>query len=592
MRSIRYLFSAALIASLLGATTHAVAEEPKNPRKILTGWIPYYSMKTSLPSALNNLDLIQEVMPFWYTLKYNGAQKKIVVSDLYTPANPSVPIATPLASMRAAGLRIIPTVTDGTQKLVLSKELANPTSRNRLAADITTFVTTNNFDGIDLDLENFAFLDGNSSWAATQPNWVAFVKELSTQLRAKEKLLSMTSPVIFFPTDRQKGYTVYAWAQIAPYIDRLRIMTYDFSIANPGPIGPLAWTERSVQYAISVMPASKVFLGIPAYGRDWVTKVDGVCPKEVAGVIKPGAKAAAFVQRDALSLAQTYNVTPTYNQTFAEATFTYQKVYNGETTAGLATSCTATRTVWYQNTESVRTRALLVGKYRLGGITQWTLGMEDLATSQAVREVARSIAPDKVLASVATTRTEIGFGDAVNISGQFTLPDNSPVVGLKVWLEFLGADEQWRQVHDVTTSSDGGISIPLVLGKPATVRLYSEGSWEKLEAFSSTLDIKVNRKVSVSAPSYVLRGAQATISGSVYPRSAGVTVQLQSASLGAAATQSTSAKVVATATTDVQGNYSFTIPMNSRTLSTYNVVLPADAQWTLASSPTFTILVK
>ena len=42
------------------------------PRKILSGWIPYYGMSTSLPTAVANADLINEVMPFWYTLKLNS----------------------------------------------------------------------------------------------------------------------------------------------------------------------------------------------------------------------------------------------------------------------------------------------------------------------------------------------------------------------------------------------------------------------------------------------------------------------------------------------------------------------------------------
>ena len=51
------------------------------------------------------------------------------------------------------------------------------------------------------------------------------------------------------------------------------------------------------------MPASKVYVGIPGYGRDWVTKVEGTCPVEVANVVKVGAKAATFVLRDAAALA-------------------------------------------------------------------------------------------------------------------------------------------------------------------------------------------------------------------------------------------------------------------------------------------------
>jgi len=584
LRQVAHLLVGVLVVTAL-IQTSATAEEPKTPRKILTGWIPYYSMKTSLPSALNNLDLIQEVMPFWYTLKYNGAQKRLFVSDLYSSANPSVPIATPLASMRAAGLKIIPTITDGTGKLVLSKELATPAIRVRLAADITNFVVTNNFDGIDLDFENFAFLDGNGSWSTTQPLWVAFVKELSTQLRNQKKLLSITSPVVFFPTDRQKGYTVYGWAQIAPYIDRLRIMAYDYSVAKPGPIGPLAWTERSIQYAVSIIPASKVYVGVPAYGRDWVTDVQGVCPANVASAIKVGAKAAAFVQRDALNLAQTYKSVPTYNETFGEITFTYQKVYNGQTASGLATSCTATRTVWYHDSKSFIARAQFVAKYRLGGLSQWTLGMEDLATSQGIREVARSIAPDKVISNLSVDKTELGFGEVTNLTGRFTLPDKSPVAGLNVWVEALGSDEKWRQIYQTTTDVNGLVVIPLLLRKSTTVHLYSEGSWERAESFSTDVDINIYRKISVNAPNSVLRNTPVLISGTVYPRQAGVNVQLQNSA--SRATQS-----IASALTDDQGRFTFTVNSSARGIIQYQVTVPADSEWAQITSAPFAVLVR
>jgi hypothetical protein len=131
-RAIR-LTSKLLVALLaFSVVTSPQANSASQPRKILTGWIPYYGMKTALPAALNNADLIKEVMPFWYTLKYDGKTKAAFVSDLYTTGNPSVPIATPLAAMRAAGFQIIPTITDGTDKLVLANLLANAANRSKI----------------------------------------------------------------------------------------------------------------------------------------------------------------------------------------------------------------------------------------------------------------------------------------------------------------------------------------------------------------------------------------------------------------------------------------------------------------------------
>ncbi|MEY3345067.1 MAG: hypothetical protein RL125_788, partial [Actinomycetota bacterium] len=185
-------------------TTQAMTDPNKPPRRIWSGWIPYYSMRTSLPAAVNNQDLIREVMLFWYTIK-----SPTRILDLYKGANPSVPIDTPLAQLRSAGYLLIPTLTDGTEKLKLQKILAKPKERTQLVATIMELVRSKNFDGIDLDLEGFAFVDGTASWAKTAPLWVEFVKELSVALKAEGKILSVTTPVAFDPASGKRGYWVY-----------------------------------------------------------------------------------------------------------------------------------------------------------------------------------------------------------------------------------------------------------------------------------------------------------------------------------------------------------------------------------------------
>jgi spore germination protein YaaH len=143
---------------------------------------------------------MREVMPFWFTFKYNA--NKVSITDLYTPANPNIPMSTPLATIRNAGLTIIPTITDGTDKLVLANLLSTEQGRNDSVKAITDLVLANNFDGIDLDFENFAFVDGNTTWDKTKPSWIAFVKALSTSLHLNGKLLSITSPYLLDPATR------------------------------------------------------------------------------------------------------------------------------------------------------------------------------------------------------------------------------------------------------------------------------------------------------------------------------------------------------------------------------------------------------
>jgi spore germination protein YaaH len=559
------------------------AEATNPPRKILTGWLPYYSMKTYLPAVLANADLIKEIMPFWYTLKFDGKTKKPVVADVYKTANPSVPITEPLAALRNAGMTIIPTITDGTEKLVLANLISKPVTRKQVVDAIVATVASQNYDGIDLDFEGFAFIDPNTTWKATAPNWVLFIKELSAALHAQKKILSVTTPYLFDPAEKQKGYFVYAWADIAPFIDRLRIMTYDYSTSRPGPIGPIAWTEKTVKYAVSILPASKVYLGLPGYGKDWVTKVEGVCPSNLAKIISPSAKAGTFLMRDAASIAATYGAVPTYNEKFAEVTFSYKREYSGQTSSGLSTTCTASRTAWHQNAQSFSVRAQLVAKYQLGGVAQWVIGQEEPLAMVAIRDVATSIAPAQLESSLSLSTNEVSYGNPVTLSGAITLKDKSPIAALPFTVEGRYPDGSTRILTTGTTSFDGTYSIPMLIGKSVSLRVLTEASWERAASATPALSLAVSRNLILNPPTSVKSGLPFTISGVVLPRTAGVTITLST----------TSGKVIGqTTTTDAQGAFSITVPAQARSIATYQITVGADATWPVFASDAFSIIIR
>jgi spore germination protein YaaH len=579
--SLRIFLAILLVAIPLAQAEVARADNP--PRKILTGWLPYYSMKTYLPAVLANADLIREIMPFWYTLRYDSKTKRPVIVDVYKTANPSVPIATPLAALRNAGMTIIPTITDGTSELMLAKLISKPVSRKQVVDAIMTMVASQNYDGVDLDFEGFAFIDSPSTWKATAPNWVLFIKELSGALRAQNKLLSVTTPYVFNPAERQKGYFVYAWADIAPFIDRLRIMTYDYSTSRPGPIGPIEWVEKTVKYAISIMPASKVYLGLPGYGKDWVTKVEGICPANLAKVITPKARAGTFLMRDAANIAATYGAVPIYNEKFAEVTFSYKREYTGQTSSGLSTTCTASRTAWYQNAQSFSERAKLIAKHQLGGAAQWVIGQEEPLAMVAIREVATGIAPAQLESTLSASKTEVFYGNPVTLSGQITLKDKTPVASLVFSVEGTYPDGTVRTLTTGVTAADGTYVLPMLIGKSVSLQVLTEPSWERAASATQPITITVMRNLIIDPPTSVKAGSPSMISGVILPRTADASVTLTSAS----------GKVIgAPVQTDSQGGFTLTIPAQARGISTYQIAVAADTQWPLLKSETFSIIVR
>lgn len=606
-----------LLSTALTFSLSAYAADSQ-PRRIVTGWIPYYSVKTVIPfikklpstvvatpgapvscepneyspednAALyasylfTNKDLMKEVMPFWFTLK-----SPTLIRDDYTTGNPSWPMADTLCLMRKSGLKIIPTMTDGTDELVLAGYLARAETRTTIVKSILDLVNKNSFDGIDLDFEGFAFVDANTTWAKTAPNWVLFIKELSAQLHASQKILSVSTPYAFNPSEKQKGYTVYAWAEIASSIDRLRIMTYDYSVAKPGPIGPIEWGEKTLQYAVSIMPSSKVFIGLPGYGRDWITAVVGTCPVSAPPGLTVGAKAAVFKMNYANAKAAIDLATPVFDVKNSEATYSYVQSFNGVSAKGAATTCTVSRTVWYHNDRSYSERMNLVAKYRLGGAALWTLGMEDQSATTAMRNIALAIAPDVLINSLTIENTEtrqVNFGDIFTLKGAFTLKDKSPVAGLVVNVEMKRANEStWTEIAESTTALDGTISIPVTIAGTAAFRLTTVGTWELAESMSSQEIMNVRPKIILEHLSTVKHGAQMQIKGFLLPRTAGASVVLQR--LNAGKWQN----IGVSAATDSKGEFSLTTSEAKRGVVTMRIQIAYGPQ--MISSSEFSMVVR
>lgn len=572
MRVGKILISSIILALTLSTLVPAAANNP--PRRILSGWLPDYSLSRNLPTVEGNLDLIRDISPFWYGL--TGAT---TIKDKYTLGGYTTPKTTVIARLKSNGLLLLPTITDDTKKLVLAGLLANSSTRSSIVQTIKDLVLRHNYDGIDLDFEVFYTQDGRSSWAATKPNWIAFIKELSTELHQQGKLLSVTTPPDFAPETKRAGNWVFSWAEIGPYIDRLRIMAYDFSTVNPGPIGPLPWSEDAVKYAVTQMPASKVFLGIPGYGRDWITKVEGVCPKEFATSVVVGAK-AAVIMRSAVELATINNATITYNPTHAESTFTYRKTYVDPTNS--ASFCTATRTVWFPDEKSYTARTNLVGKYRLGGIAVWTFGMENTAAITAVRDIAKSIAPDQVVGTIATDLEQIAYGSIFNLTGTFKLPDKTPIASLNVRFEIKNStDNSWRTLAAGVTDASGVITVPAIVGQRSEIRLVSEGSWERVEGKTSEKIITVIPKVKLDLPASIKTNTSYAITGQVSPKSSDIKLKIFQ-----------DGKQIAELVTDANGGFTFNAKALSQGLSTFQVVIAASNKNAAGVSDEITVLVR
>ena len=133
MGSRKFSVIATVLTFLISSTTASLADNP--PRRILSGWLPDYSLARNLPTVEGNLDLIRDISPFWY-----GLTGETSIKDKYALGRYTTPKDAVIARLKANGLILLPTITDDTKKLVLANLLANPNSRTNIVQTIKNLV--------------------------------------------------------------------------------------------------------------------------------------------------------------------------------------------------------------------------------------------------------------------------------------------------------------------------------------------------------------------------------------------------------------------------------------------------------------------
>jgi hypothetical protein len=173
----------------------------------------------------------------------------------------------------------------------------------------------------------------------------------------------------------------------------------------------------------------------------------------------------------------------------------------------------------------------LVAKYRLGGAALWTLGMEDLAATTAMRSVGLAIAPDTVLSTLTieqVNRKGTFYGGVFTVRGGLTLKDKSPVAGIPVSLEIKHLNENaWTPIAELISGVDGTVSAPVTIGSSASFRFTTQGTWERSESVSNEEKVVLLSRIALNRPTTVKSGKDLIVQGTLLPRLIGQVVVIQ-----------------------------------------------------------------
>jgi spore germination protein YaaH len=163
-----------------------------------------------------------------------------------------------------------------------AKLLRHPDRVQAVAAQLASYVSSQGWDGIQVDLESMSAKDA--------AGLLMLVQELQARM-APEKSVSIAVMASTEPQEYVDGG--YRLAELGQAVDTLALMTYDQHgpWSAPGPIGARTWQQKAVGVVTAVVPATKVDLGVAGYGYAWPSGRTVTTKQARHLVARDGAKA-------------------------------------------------------------------------------------------------------------------------------------------------------------------------------------------------------------------------------------------------------------------------------------------------------------
>ncbi len=302
--------------------------------------------------------------------------------------------------------------------------LGSPSARARLARQAVAAVRARGADGLNLDFEPIV--------PGYQDEFVALLKSI----RAEFTRYGGGYHLSFDSTGSPAGYPLEA-ALARGVADIVFVMGYDYRTAgasSAGSIDPLSGPAYDLTDTINAfkarVPASKIVLGVPYYGRAWSTVSSAVNARTQSAAKYGGS--VSVVYTDALAVAAQHG--RRYDAREVSAWVAYKK-QNCTARYGCVTTW---RQLYYDDAATLRARYDVVNLLGIKGVGIWALGYDGTRT-----ELWQALI-DKFQRDTTPPRTGIRL-----------LPATEHDEGFAV--SWSGVDD-WSGVasYDVQVSVDGG----------------------------------------------------------------------------------------------------------------------------------------
>lgn len=363
------------IANQYGTTIQAILAENQlsNPNLIYVGTsltIPRrkplievnaytYQKDADAAASVNEIGhLLTFFSPFAYLIKEDGSLEPFADDAMLAAARSKN--AVPMLAI--TNLSVTSTGTNLAHAVLSNQEI-----REALLTNVLQIMKEKGYKGLNIDFEYVQPEDDE--------NYNQFLQMAVDRMHPEGYFVS--TAVAPKTSGSQEGllYTAHDYEAHGRIADFVVLMTYEWGWrgASPQAISPINQMRRVVEYALSVMPANKIYLGFQIYARDW--KIPHI----------EGATAETFSPQEAVRRATKYYATIQYNETAQSPFFRYVDEQG------------QSHEVWFEDARSAQAKFDMVKQYNLRGISYWALGYpypQNWALLNANFEIQKNFSPD------------------------------------------------------------------------------------------------------------------------------------------------------------------------------------------------------
>ena len=245
----------------------------------------------------------------------------------------------------AVGIKVFLVVSNLTPQGKFSTALIGRLVRDQAFANlvwqnIKNVLVEYQLDGVNLDLEK--------ATPADRPLFTNLIRDWSARFQRANFLVSIDVPAKTSddPLDDWRG--AFDYKPIGQGVDKVIIMTYEehWAASEPGSVASIPWVTKVLNYAITNIPARKIYMGIPIYGYDW--------PENGAGRV--------IGYQRAIELARRYGAPLQWDATQHSTYFRYE-------TMGVR------HTVYFEDPRSLKDKLDLALQKGIRGVALWEMNL-------------------------------------------------------------------------------------------------------------------------------------------------------------------------------------------------------------------------